>query len=222
MTTAGRDTSARCARVLDRLVEAGEVTGDAELEGHLGSCMTCFRVLSELRDAPRLATVLRQEAREAAVASGRDERFWSDAAERTVDAVMAALPVAAAPRPARVRRVARAAAAVGLLAAAAMCVLVVGGRPPASKLAAPAAAAPGFAVGYEIEDEVAELDAAALQRLVDRLRGVGGGELAALAGDGNDAGETPADDDARVSDALAELDRAALVRVERSLTGSAL
>jgi hypothetical protein len=232
MTTVERDKSEPCARVFDRLVEGREVSGDAALEQHLGSCMACFRVMSELRDAPRLAAALRQEGQDDAVAGGRDERFWNAAAERTVDAVIAALQPPAAQRPSAarpVRRVARVVAAAGLLAAAAMFVVFVGHRSPApsgvAQVVAPFAESIRLAADEDLDNrgDVADLDAAALRRLVDRLREGAGGELAALAaGDGNDGWESPADDDTRVSDALAELDAAALVRVERSLAGSAL
>ena len=48
-----------CAQVFDRMVEAGDLGGDATLLAHAGSCMACFRVLGELRDAARLKEILR-------------------------------------------------------------------------------------------------------------------------------------------------------------------
>jgi hypothetical protein len=108
-------------------------------------------------------------------------------------------------------------------------VVFVGHRSPApsgvAQVVAPFAESIRLAADEDLDNrgDVADLDAAALRRLVDRLREGAGGELAALAaGDGNDGWESAADDDTRVSDALAELDAAALVRVERSLAGSAL
>ena len=43
------DQALLCARVLDRLVEGDDLSGDPLLAEHLGSCVTCFRALTELR-----------------------------------------------------------------------------------------------------------------------------------------------------------------------------
>ena len=56
------DQTLLCARVLDRLVEGDDLSGDRLLAEHLRSCVTCFRALTELRDAPRMAEALRAEA----------------------------------------------------------------------------------------------------------------------------------------------------------------
>ena len=79
-----QDQTSLCARVLDRLVEGDDLSGDRSGEGilaeHLGSCVTCFRALTELRDAPRMAEALRAEA---PVLPHPDNRFWDDLAART-------------------------------------------------------------------------------------------------------------------------------------------
>jgi hypothetical protein len=74
------DQTLICARVLDRLVEGDDLNGDRLLAEHLGSCVTCFRALTELRDAPRMAAALRAEG---PVLPHPDDRFWDNLAART-------------------------------------------------------------------------------------------------------------------------------------------
>ena len=104
------DETLLCARVLDRLVEGDDLSGDRLLAEHLGSCVTCFRALTELRDAPRMAEALRAEA---PVLPHPDDRFWDDLAARTTAAVETELQrvsrsvgrtSVAAKRPRRLRR----------------------------------------------------------------------------------------------------------------------
>ena len=79
-----------CRQVWDRAVESssgGDVMEDAALAAHVGSCMTCFRTLAELRDAPRVAAALRADAPAVPVS----DRFWDDLAARTTAAASAAL-----------------------------------------------------------------------------------------------------------------------------------
>jgi hypothetical protein len=183
-----------CARVLERLVDEGadkvsgpgpgNVGGDRILAEHLGSCVTCFRTLTELRDAPRLAEALRGAASAAPSAlpsplpSPLNDRFWEDLAVRTTAAAATALygsglrgpgspaPLAIdAPRrgrwsvPTRVR-VAFFATAV----AAAAAFAVVARRPPAATpMSASAARLPDLvasaeraAVGKRTDDETGE------------------------------------------------------------------
>ena len=87
-----QDETSLCARVLDRLVEGDQLSGDRNGEGilaeHLRSCVTCFRALTELRDAPRMAEALRAEA---PVLPHADDRFWDDLAARTTLAAQAEL-----------------------------------------------------------------------------------------------------------------------------------
>ena len=82
------DETSLCARVLDRLVEGDDLSGDRLLAEHLGSCVTCFRALTELRDAPRMAEALRAEA---PVLPHPNDRFWDDLAARTTAAAQAEL-----------------------------------------------------------------------------------------------------------------------------------
>ena len=64
-----------------------------------GSCMACYRALSELRDAPRIAAMLRADA---GGPRPRDESFWDQLAARTGDAAAAAMARAGKRRPLRV------------------------------------------------------------------------------------------------------------------------
>ena len=82
------DERALCSQVLDRLVEGDDLSGDRHLSEHLGSCVTCFRALTELRDAPRLAEALRADA---PVVPALNDRFWDDLAARTTAAAQSEL-----------------------------------------------------------------------------------------------------------------------------------
>jgi hypothetical protein len=87
-----QDQTSLCERVLDRLVEGDQLSGDRNgeriLAEHLRSCVTCFRALTELRDAPRMAEALRAEA---PVLPHPSDRFWDDLAARTTLAAQAEL-----------------------------------------------------------------------------------------------------------------------------------
>jgi hypothetical protein len=220
------ETPEICRQVWDRAVEGRDVqdvmTDDA-LAAHVGSCMTCFRTLAELRDAPRLAAALRADA----PAVSTSDRFWDDLATRTTAAAAAAL----ADSKRRPRRRAGGVAAMLVVAAAAAWVLFAGRAPVGAPVAAPGTVAT-TAGGEEEEtgDEGAEgatdiqdLDEPALQRLLARLRTQAPtpavSALAAV-GDAQEAADAVIEDD--VNEALAELDGAALLRVERSLAGASL
>lgn len=84
----GRDETSPCGQVLDRLVEGDDLSGDRLLSEHLGSCVTCFRALTQLRDTPRLAEALRAEA---PVVPPPNDRFWDDLAARTTAAAQSEL-----------------------------------------------------------------------------------------------------------------------------------
>lgn len=86
--SSGDDETSLCARVFDRLVEGDDLSGDRLLAEHLRSCVTCFRALTELRDAPRMAEALRAEA---PILSHPNDRFWDDLAARTTVAARAEL-----------------------------------------------------------------------------------------------------------------------------------
>ena len=131
-----------CRQVWDRAVEAKaghDVMDDPALAAHVGSCVTCFRTLAELRDAPRLAAALQADA----PAPAMSERFWDDLAARTTDAAAAALRASTRRRVGRLGGIGAA-----MVAAAAAWVLVARHAPVGSHVAAPAgatqlAAAPG-------------------------------------------------------------------------------
>jgi hypothetical protein len=207
-----------CRQVWERAVEGGDVMADAALGAHVGSCVSCFRTLAEMRDVPRMAAALRAGAATADV----PDRFWDDLAARTTAAASAAL------RPAERRRPARVVAFLGIAAAAAAALLLVAGRPPvepghpASRMAATSGAEEDGA-GDDAVD-VADLDASALRRLLDRLRARGPANAAALAAgaDGPEASDVVFEEDGQVNDELADLDGPALRRLERSLAGAAL
>ena len=231
--TRDQTTDPLCARVFDRLAEGSDVGGEPELATHVGSCMACFRAMSELRDAPRLAAILRADP----PPLPQSARFWDDLAARTVQAAQGAIAIADGPRaPASTRpgwrrrfRTPAFGFAGAALAAAAAAVLVVARRPvPPPTVAgqgAPAAALARSLSDDEIGDvtDVTDLDGAALRRLVERLRAGPPGKLTApVAADPVEAAEVLADDDERVNDMLVDLDGPALHRLERSLARPSL
>jgi hypothetical protein len=209
-----------CRQVWDRAVEATsgrDVMEDAGLAAHVGSCMTCFRTLAELRDVPRVAAALRADAPAVPVS----DRFWDDLAARTTAAVSAEM---AGPPKRRVWQVTGVAAIVA--AAAAAWVLVAGHAPVGSPGGGPGEVT-AVAAGYDDESaeepvDVADLDEPALLQLLQQLRVHAPAHVGTLAavGDGQDVADSSFDDD--VNDELAELDGAALLRLERSLAGASL
>jgi len=234
-----------CTRVLERLVDEGEVGSDRVLAEHLGSCVTCFRTSIELRDAPRVAEALRAAAA-AAPSPAHGEGFWNDLAIRTTAAAEAAIrglalpapsdvrpaPASSRPRPSSVFTRTRAALVATTVAAAAALVMVVH-HPGTLSSRAPVAHGPGAvlaAVRSAPDDEtgeaaadVADLDGTALRRLLDRLSAHAPAVLTSFgAGDPGEASDTLGDDDRRVNDELADLDGTALRRVASSLGGSSL
>lgn len=229
-----------CGDAVARLVEAGGQPAGSTVEAHVRSCMSCFRAMTELRDLPRVADALRAST---PPVPAPDDRFWDALALRTTDAAARALagggpdarqPVAAL-QPARRRRFGASKPssvyALGALAMAAAAGWVVMVHRPVAPAVAPAAQTAALSHdegGGESLGDVAELDATALHRLLDRL---GRNAPAALAGgaravgdrrDATDLADIPADDEPRVSDEVAELDGDALRRVESSLHGAAL
>jgi hypothetical protein len=234
-----------CARVFERLVETGEVGADPVLGEHLRSCVTCFRTLTELRDVPRLAGLLRETA---PVAPAADDRFWEVLAARTTAAVAAGKamtapsPVRSPAAPARRsealgRRRAtsfRGRVAIAATAVAAAAVLAVMRRPPAgfATRIQPAAASGAVVAATrstgddeagEVAADVADLDGTALRRLLDRLRSGAPAVLTSFpTGDVGDSADGLGDDDRRVNDEVADLDGTALRRVASSLGASPL
>jgi len=208
-----------CRQVWERAVEGRDVSDDPTLVAHVGSCVTCFRTLAEMRDVPRLAAALR----EGAPAADVSDRFWDNLAAQTTAAAAAELR-----RPVR-RRGARVVSFVAVAAAAAALVLVsgrapIGPRGVAPRTVATATAGPEDEVASDDAVDVADLDESALRRLLDRLRARAPGKVAALAavGDARDASDLASDDEGQMNEELAELDGPALLRIERSLAGPAL
>ena len=218
--TADENLAPICRQVWERAVEGRDVSDDPTLVAHVGSCVTCFRTLAEMRDVPRLAAALR----EGAPAADVSERFWDDLAVRTTAAAAAELR-----RPVR-RRAARVVSFVAVAAAAAAALVLVSGRAPigprgvAPRTVATATAGPEDEVASDDAVDVADLDESALRRLLDRLRARAPGKVAALAaaGDTRDAADLVSDDEGQMNEELAELDGPALRRIERSLAGPAL
>jgi hypothetical protein len=220
-----------CASVFDRLVEGHDLGGEPELAEHVGSCMACFRVMTELRDAPRLAAMLRADP----PPLPQSERFWADLAARTAQAAelaVASAPGANAPGPGRPRLGRRLRAPAVMFATAALAaggVLMISRRsppPPPVTARGPASAVLARTLSDDEAGEitdVTELDGVALRRLVERLRAGAPGKLTApVGGDPAEAADLLADDEERVNDALVDLDAPALLRIQRSLARPSL
>lgn len=250
----GHDETSLCERVLDRLVEGDDLGSDRLLSEHLGSCMTCFRALTELRDTPRLAEALRAEA---PIPPHANDRFWDNLAARTTAAAQSELQRALQGAPdhaetsevaasttvdslahARARRSSGArvriiSVAAALAAAAAGFMLVARGplRPRSGIPGAPAtlastARSPTTPPTVQTladegttdeEADVAELDAGALHRLLDRLRPSAPALTAAGGAGSSDAADVLGDDEGRLNEELADLDGDELRRVASSL-----
>jgi hypothetical protein len=237
------DETALCARVLDRLVEGGDLGDEPTLAEHLGSCVTCFRALTELRDTPRVAEALRAEA---PVVPGPADRFWEDLATRTTAVAAAALrgaeapPMAGAPSSVRERarrssgaRVRIISVAATLAAAAAGFVLIAHHPTPlpsvvpiGSAVLTTSVRQPARVVGAwpaddtttSEEADVSELDAGALRRLLDRMRSRAPSALTAPSANGaGDAADLLGDDEAPLNEEVANLDGDELRRVASSL-----
>jgi hypothetical protein len=245
------DGNELCGRVFDRLVDGADLGADPVLSEHLGSCVTCFRAMTELRDAPRVAEALRADAPSVPRA---DDPFWDKLAARTTAAAEAALrsrtepraevsaptPLSAKPRASRsfVARAARVriVSVAATLAAAAAAFMLIARRPlppPTGELPARAGAGVDHRVSGPVEassrtgaDEiltdteadVAELDAGALRRLLERMRPNAPVVLtSSTGGTAGDAADLLGEDEGRMNDELADLDGAELRRVAGSL-----
>ena len=210
---------ASCRQVWDRAVEGRDVMSDPTLGAHVGSCVTCFRTLAELRDVPRIAATLRAgESNEGA--AQLDDGFWDDLAKRTTDAASSALR-----RPVR-SRAGRVVGFAAIAAAAAAALVLVAGRAPilTSGTGPRTAAATGVydeATGDDAVD-VADLDESALRRLLERLRAHAPRNAAALAAGDAEATDVALDEEGQMNEELADLDAPALLRLEHSLAGASL
>jgi hypothetical protein len=147
-----------CDEITLRLIEGVRAADDAEIGRHLGTCLRCFRVASDLRELPQLTAQLR----EAHSFDDPGERFWASFPERVS---VAYLPPAQPERSSLWTRLVAllrfpVPAALASAAASALLVLVVvHHRQPAAPAIAPArvAAAP------------LQLDEAAVDRIGDEL-----------------------------------------------------
>ena len=211
-----------CRQVWERAVEGRDVSDDPTLVAHVGSCVTCFRTLAELRDVPRLAAALRAGAPAADVS----DRFWDDLAARTT---ARRRQRCGGPSGARAARRGRASWRSRRRRRRRWC----SSRPRADRAARRRTAdgrdgdddgGPEDEVASDDAVDVADLDESALRRLLDRLRARAPGKVAALAavGDARDAADLASDDEGQMNEELAELDGPALLRIERSLAGPAL
>src|SRR5262249_1768756 len=147
----GEELPPLCRQVWERAVEStfgNDVMTDAALAAHVGSCVTCFRTLAELRDASRLAAALRADAAPPPAAVGR--RLWADLASRP----RAAGAAARAAGGGRKRRVVRVTGFAAVVAAAAAAFVLVAGRghvqPP---LSGPGSPPPVVATAASGEDD---------------------------------------------------------------------
>jgi hypothetical protein len=73
-------SSHSCDEIALRLIGGERPADDAALASHVGSCLRCFRVASEIRDVPRIAALLREaDGEDGQVDPG--EAFWSQLPE---------------------------------------------------------------------------------------------------------------------------------------------
>ena len=222
MTTEDVQALLLCQRVWDRLVQGADVSGDAELGEHLRSCMACYRALSELRDAPRIAAMLRADAA-ATGARQRDESFWDQLATRTGDAAAAAMARPSKRRPMRL-------AVVGVvLAAAASWMLFLRAPGSTTNGDAPDVSGGGVAVVHMTTGRPARKSTSLTSRGWTRRRcarcssGCARAPAKRARSRRRAADEADVlDDDSELDEVLAELDGPALRRVQRSLAGTTL
>jgi hypothetical protein len=221
-----------CALVRERLVDAPNAAiVDPAVAAHLGSCLDCFRVLADLREAPRIAELLRSED---PVPSEPGAGFWDALAARTMEAAEAARARPATRSSARIgswrgwaRDLGRRPGAMLVGAAAAVAVIgALGGWPsrvPAPNLPHEASATRGSEElgggdGFDessVTSDVSALEAPELRRLLDGLRRGEPDEIDAWF-------ESGSDDEAGVADEISGLDVPALKRLARALGGSTL
>ncbi len=86
-----------CDRVAERLLAGESLAGDPQLAAHAGSCMHCFRMAADLRDAPRIARLLRQAQPDQDADPG--DAFWEKFPQTVAAAWERSRGPAAAPAP---------------------------------------------------------------------------------------------------------------------------
>jgi hypothetical protein len=77
-----------CQAIEDRLLDGEKLTGHPELVEHVGSCLECYRTMSEVRELPRIAEVMRTGAGEEARAKDPGPAFWNALPERVAVEVL--------------------------------------------------------------------------------------------------------------------------------------
>jgi hypothetical protein len=194
-----------CQAIEDRLLEGEKLTGHPELVAHVGSCLECFRTMSELRELPRIAEVMRVGAVEDAQAKDPGPAFWNALPERVVAEVLGSRRKP----PVKARRwwSPAALASAGLAGAVATLMIVYGAKAPAPSViaqaktktttatggSAPAAISPGALASSAESDgdltpgDLADLSATELRALSRRLTQDETAATRALAGSSNDS-----------------------------------
>jgi len=206
-----------CEVFASKLCEGVAPAADGALAEHVGSCLDCFRLMTELRDLPRLEAALR-----AAPLPDPGEAFWADFPSEVWRAAQG-LPATGARA-----SISRAEAAPGLAArvlawisrpmpaaflgaacAAAVLLLVV--RVPVRPAAGPTVLGPGV-IDMELgSTDIAELDATVLQAV---LRSAPGEDS-----DGDDFVEAIDDDEGALTplQRLETLDGETLQKLDQAL-----
>ena len=221
-----------CQAVEDRLLDGERLTGHPELVDHAGSCLDCFRRLTELRDLPRIAEMMRTEAGDQARENDPGPAFWKAMPERVADEVLGPRRRAQA---ARRRWWAPATLMSGGLLAAAALALVVAYYPVVTKVATKTATktamttaraqalpgAPVLAAATETDDnlpvgDLANLSATQLRALNQRLTREEMGAMRVLTDPGTDL-LADEDGEGTALERLASLGEPELQRLTHSL-----
>jgi hypothetical protein len=93
-------SSRTCDEIALRIIGGEKPAEDAALASHVGSCLRCFRVASEIRDVPRIATLLRADE-----PADPGEAFWARFPETLGAAFEQRQPAPSAREPSPWRRV---------------------------------------------------------------------------------------------------------------------
>jgi hypothetical protein len=74
--------TAQCERFAASLIEGEKIAADPALAAHVGSCLDCFRIMTEQRDLPRIEAMLRS-----ARPNDPGQAFWNSLSAEIVRAV---------------------------------------------------------------------------------------------------------------------------------------
>jgi hypothetical protein len=97
-------TTSLCQAVTDRLLDGKKLAGELELTAHVGSCLDCFRWLTDVRELPRISEALRSEAAMATFGEDPGPAFWNAMPGQIADQIQAAQKTTAPARRPRARR----------------------------------------------------------------------------------------------------------------------